>query len=72
MIRNDSQYKRTLARITECHLEIVDRREQLRQSGCSDDEADEVMCRLQSMCRNLEDEISTYERRTARTWVPAV
>jgi len=72
MIRNVSEYKRTLARITECHLEIVDRREHLRHTDCRDDQADEVLRRLSATCANLKDEVSKFESRTARTWVPAV
>ena len=72
MIRDVSEYKRTLARITECHLEIVDRREHLRQMGCRDEQSDEVLSRLKATCRNLKDDVSTFENRTARSWVPAV
>jgi hypothetical protein len=71
MIRNEFEYKRALAHVTECHLAIVERREQLRESGCLGEEADKALCRLKFVCGDLKDQIELYERRTARTWVPA-
>ena len=69
MIRNDAEYRRTIARITEYHLEIVDRRDHLRQLEYLDPQADEMIHDLKSKCRNLEGEIATYERR-ASNFVP--
>ena len=69
MIRNDAEYKRTLARITEHHLWLVDRREQLELAGVPDEQIDEVLGDLHYNCRGLEDDIADYERHTARTWV---
>ncbi len=71
MIRNEPEFKRALARLTECHLDIVDRRDCLRQSGDADEQSDGILSDLKSRCRGLEDEIATYERRNAKTWVPA-
>ena len=72
MIRNDSEYKRTLARITEHHLRLVDRREELELEGVPDDQIDQLLADLQYNCRGLEDDVAAYERYTAPTWVPAV
>lgn len=71
MIRNDSEYKRTLARITEHHLQLVDRREQLELAGVPDEQIDELLGDVQYNCRGLEEDIAAYERYTSRTWVQA-
>ena len=71
MIRTEFEYKSALARLTEQHLQLVDQREQLRQSGLSDEKIDQMVGGLKSSCRRIEIEVAGYERRTARTWVPA-
>ncbi len=71
MIRNDSEYRRAVARITEYHLEIVDRRDHLRQFGGLE-QADQTLDDLKSRCRTLEDETAMYERRANPTRVSAV
>lgn len=71
MIRNDGEYKRTLARITECHLRLVDRREELELAGVPDEKIDATLDDLLHNCRGLEDDIAAYERYASPTWVPA-
>ncbi len=71
MIRNEDQYKSTVALLTERHLELAERREELRLRGLSDEQIGQMIGNLISNCQDLEEEIATYERRTARTWVPA-
>ena len=68
MIRNEFEYKRTVARITEHHLQLVDQHEQLRLLGFSDEQIEQRIANLKSSWQHFEDEIATYERRTARTW----
>ena len=72
MIRNDAEYKRTLALITEHHLRLVDRREQLELARVPDEQIDELLGDILYNCRGLEDDVASYERYTAQTWVPAV
>ena len=72
MIRSYSEYRRALARITEYHLEIVDRQDHLRKSGCRDEQGDETLCNLRSRCQTLHEETAVYERCTNATWVPAI
>jgi hypothetical protein len=71
MICNEPEFRRTVARRTELHLEIVDRRERLQLAGLSDEQVDEMIGDLIIRCRRLADEIATYDRLTAETWVPA-
>ncbi|HEY3964627.1 MAG TPA: hypothetical protein VGM05_08775 [Planctomycetaceae bacterium] len=70
MIRNENQYKSTVALLTERHLQLADRREELRLKGLSDEQIGQMIGNLISNCRHLEEEIATYERSTAGTWVP--
>jgi len=71
MIRNELEFKRTVARLTELHLELVDRRERLQLAGLTDEQIDEMIGDLIVRSQRLGEEIAVYERRTARTWVPA-
>jgi hypothetical protein len=72
MIHNEPEWKRTLARITELHLELVDQPEQLKLIGLSEEQIEQRIRKLESYCRHLEDEVATYERHTAATNAPAV
>jgi hypothetical protein len=71
MIFNDSEFKRTLARLAELRRAVAVRREDLRRSSFVDERADRELCNLKANCQSLEDEVSLYESRIARTWVPA-
>ncbi|MBI3861448.1 MAG: hypothetical protein HY290_06090 [Planctomycetia bacterium] len=71
MLRNEDEFRRAVASLTEKHLKLVDRRYQLRYAGLPDEQIDELVADLTSGCRRLEEEIELYERRTTRTWVPA-
>ena len=69
-VRNEAEYKKTIALITEHHLRLVDRRENTWSlAGVPDEKVDEVLGDLHYNCRGLEDDIANYERHTARTWV---
>lgn len=70
MIRNEPEFRRTVMRLTELHLELVDKREQLQLAGLEDEQIDELTGKMICSCRQLEDDIRTYEKRTARTWQP--
>jgi hypothetical protein len=72
MIRTDAEYRRTIARITECHLAIVDRCDELRSAGSSCDDADPTLREWQTLQRMLEDQIARYESGVPRNWAPAV
>lgn len=71
MIRNELEYRRTVVRLTEVHLELVDRRERLELLGLVDEQIEELIGNLICNCRRIEAEIAAYERATERTWVPA-
>jgi hypothetical protein len=70
MIRNDSEYRRTIARITECHLNIVDRHEELRRCGALSSD-DSTLREWETLRRMLEDQIARYERGVSHHWAPA-
>jgi len=72
VINNESDYKRTIARLTECHLQIVDRKSELRDAGYTEQAAEQKMRELKSICQTLENDIARYERDIANTWVPGV
>jgi len=72
MIRTDSEYRRTIARITECHLNIVDRREELRSTGSRCGDADSTLREWETLRRMLEDQIARYEGGVSHSWWPAV
>jgi hypothetical protein len=71
MIRTDAEYRRTIARITQCHLAIVDRREELRMRGglCGEDS---TLREWKTLRRMLEDQIARYESGLRHNGVPAV
>lgn len=71
MIREDSEFQRTLNRLTECRRAIAERRDLLRRSSFVEEWADRELCELKETCQSLEDDVSLYESRIARTWVPA-
>jgi hypothetical protein len=71
MIRTEVEFKRTVARVTELHLQLVDLREQLQLAGLEDEQIEEMTGGLSAKCRQFEDDIAIYERRMARTWVAA-
>lgn len=71
MIRNELEYQSTVARLDEEQMELIGKREQLRLAGLQEEQIDQMVGNLISGCQKLEEEISTYERRNARTWVPA-
>jgi hypothetical protein len=71
MIRNELEFRRTVVRLTELHLELVDRRERLELLGLADEQIEELIGNLICNCRRIEEEIAAYERQTERTWVPA-
>jgi len=70
MIRNELEFKRTVRRLTELHLQLVDQRERLQLAGLEDEQIEELTGNLTAMCRQFEDDIALYESRMARTWVP--
>ena len=69
MIRHELEYKRTIARVTELHLQLVDQRERLQLAGLEDEQIEQMIGNLSARCRQLEDDIAVYESRLARTWV---
>jgi len=71
MICNDAELKRTLSRLAKFRRAIAERREDLRRSSFVDERTDRELCDLKATCQSLEDEVSLYESRIARTWVPA-
>lgn len=71
MIRNELEFKRILARVTEHHLQLVDQRERLQQAGHSEEQIEHMLGSLIASCQRLKDEVASYDRRIARTWVPA-
>jgi hypothetical protein len=71
MIRNDSEFQRTLGRLAEFRCAIAKRQEDLRRSSFVDEQTDRELCDLKATCQSLEDEVSLYQSRIARTWAPA-
>ncbi len=69
MIRNEPEFRRAAARLTEQHLQLVERREQLQLAGLADEQIEELVGKLICNCQELEDQLATYERRTARTLI---
>ena len=72
MIHNESEWKRTLARITEVHLELVDQPDQLKLLGLSEEQIEQRIRKLKTYCRYLEDEVTTYERHPVAINAPAI
>ena len=68
MIRNVLEYKSAVARLAEERQRIAEQRDQLQQSGLSEEQVEPMIGHLKSGCRQLEEEVATYERRTAPTW----
>lgn len=70
MLRDEIDYDAAVARLDDQRIQLINKREQLRFQGLADDEIEQRIDDLNSDCRRLEEAIATYERRTARTWVP--
>lgn len=68
MIRNESEYKSAVARLTGERRRIAEERARLQQLGLEPEQIVHAIGQSNSTCRELEDEVATYERRTAPTW----
>jgi hypothetical protein len=71
VIRNETQYQETVARLDALQRQLICEREQFRRAGIPDSRIDQFIGELMSGCEKLEEEIATYRMRTSRTWVPA-
>ena len=62
MIRNASEYREAMARLTEESVRLVGHRERLKQSGLSAEELQRVMDPMDSFHLQLQEEVDSYER----------
>jgi len=72
MIHNEFEYTSEVAQLADQHLQLAEQRERLKQSGLADDQIERATSQLKLNCQRLQSEIATYERRNAKTWVPAL
>ncbi|MBI3861868.1 MAG: hypothetical protein HY290_08220 [Planctomycetia bacterium] len=68
MIRNEFEYKSTLARLAEAKSRVSEYRNQLERTGLSSEQIDSQVASLEANCSSLQDEVRIYEQRTAPTW----
>jgi len=62
MIRNDTEYKEAVARLTEEKRGLADHKDRLKQSGFSPEEITRVVDPIESFYLQLAEEVTRYER----------
>jgi DNA-binding Xre family transcriptional regulator len=62
MIRNDTEYKEAVARLTEEKARLADHKDRLKQSGLSFEEITRVVDPIESFYLQLAEEVASYER----------
>lgn len=68
MIRNEFEYQSIVAELGEQRRKIAEERGRLQSQGLTSEQIDEAVDHLNTRCQQLDDEVTTYERRTAPTW----
>lgn len=71
MIRDDLEYKLAVARLEQQRRQVTEQRDLLEQAGFSEEHIEQVVRHMKSSCRQLEEDVATYESRTAPTWRPS-
>lgn len=62
MIRNETEYKEAVNRLTEERRRLNEHRVRLKESGLSDDEMKRVLDPIESFHQQLREEVESYER----------
>jgi len=62
MIRNESEYKVAVARLTEERRRLTDHRARLKDAGLSDEEIKRVVDPIESFHLQFKEEVESYER----------
>lgn len=62
MIRNETEYREAVERLTAERARLADHRAQLKANGLSDDEVKRVMDPMESFHLQLIEEVESYER----------
>ena len=62
MIRNESEYKEAVGRLTEEQKRLTEHRARLKEAGLSDEEIKRVIDPMESFHLQLREEVESYER----------
>jgi ribosome-binding protein aMBF1 (putative translation factor) len=62
MIRNETEYQESSARLTEERSRLADHRSRLREAGLSEEEIKRVIDPMESFHLQLQEEVESYER----------
>lgn len=62
MIRNETEYKEAVARLTEERLRLAEHRQRLQGTGLSEEEIKRVIDPMESFHLQLKEEVESYER----------
>lgn len=62
MIRNDTEYRESVARLDETRSRLSEHKDRLREAGLSDDEFKHVIDPMESFHLQLVEEVESYER----------
>ena len=62
MIRNESEYKEAVGRLTEEQTRLTEHRARLKEAGLSDEEIKRVIDPMESFHLQLQEEVESYER----------
>ena len=62
MIRNETEYKETVARLAEERNRLGEHRSRLKESGLTDEEIKRVIDPMESFHLQLKEEVESYER----------